>query len=963
MNSTLTLINGTKITPERNFKVPNMEFVKNSGLNGYRVISDFMYIKHSLNLTIKVDISQENLEYIFANDVNYIIIKNNFEGSSLPKEVGYFVTNKRWMAKETIEYTLLCDVVNSFNDSVEISDKTRILRQHKDRWKREAVSATAHIGDVKSYPNWLSEMSDELTIYHKIQGKEIRVAILDLWNSGSVYLNGVVFGMKGALFANYYFLDENYNVISEIPITWEDGAYGDPENDVNTKVGIIIEQGSGTDVHVKDLVQRTPSDWIHQPQNARYIALSYETVSFEPSQYLQCFYYLQVENWEDVPEEDWDTYWNELVSHSQIIEKIGIYYEETVGSKKIIPIIDRYSENISPMLYGGAKYFLQEKGQLAPTDWYLIYKNQNDPSDSLLNPVNCFICASQQTSFVQASGTSGTYNQTAIWKILAKINGYAEDEYLLFAHDVETGKIPYGSVRGLVFCGQFDNIDCQFTISSPDVSGTHDLHSTSRSVANNLYIIPMRRTQPNGIELWMFLIPNSDDILVENMIFNTSVGITDSFSFSFTNGKVARIITDTLGTNQAFMITTYQPQAPFFMGAGSVLSVYGINQVDRTDPKLIKIIKLPYCPANVVIGEDGYLRFSDEYNYDVNEHMLKVNRLSTTFNRILNIDMPLTAWSNAFAEYDYSLIVKTDREKSYEMETKLFHSDYYLPKIIYDSYTFVFQLELMTNRPNDNWQIQFNASNTINSRFMFTFLDYVCENNETRDYNNIMYVARNNDCVIFNQQYINYIRTGYNYDKKSLELLKEKIDTGFNFDIAKGATSTFFGGVGEIMKQNYMGMYSRLANFGISIGETAVMNNYAKIEAEMQLEAKKVQLQNQSTGVMDANDVDLLNVYSRNKLALKFYEVSPRMKKALFNLFYYCGYICEEQGIPDTTSRLRFNFVQAEIVFVKTPNLPQEMIAQLKDLYKLGITFLHAYNGQIDYEQKYENWEVSILDN
>lgn len=957
MNSTLTLINGTKITPERNFKVPNMEFVKSSGLNGYRVISDFMYIKHSLNLTIKVDISQENLEYIFANDVNYIIIKNNFEGASLPKEVGYFVTNKRWMAKETIEYTLLCDVVNSFNDSVEISDKTRILRQHKDRWKREAVYGKAHIGDLITHPKSYFDYEDygELRIsWFQQAGQTSVICFLYDLTEPSIYLESGDYGHPDILFgyfgmsaydqAKYYFVDENFNIISQLSHTPADGdeirvVYGNSGYPYK-----IIDSSTGSDVNISI------------PENAKYIALCGQTLTEDYSGV-----YVEIADWDDLTEAQFDEASEKFEDYYKLIQLTGNYYEETQGSNKITPIIDRYSENISPMLYGGAKYFLQEKGQLAPTDWYLIYKNQNDPSDSLLNPVNCFICASQQTSFVQASGTSGTYNQTAIWKILAKINGYSEDEVLLFQHDVANGSIPYGSVRGLLFCGQFDNPNCQFTISSPDVSGTYTLHSSSE--ANNLYIIPMRRTQPNGIELWMFLIPNSDDILVENMIFNTSVDITDSFSFSFTNGKIARTITDELADNQAWMLTTYQPQAPFFMGAGSVLVVDGINQVDRTDPKLIKIIKLPYCPANVVIGEDGYLRFGDEYNYDVNEKMLKVNRLSTTFSRILDIDMPLTAWSNPFAEYDYEFSVKPEREKSYQYETKLYHSDYYLPKIIYDSYTFVFQLELMTNRPNDRWQIQFNVSNTINSRFMFTFLDYVCENNEVRDYNNIMYVARNNDCVIFNQQYINYIRTGYNYDKKSLELLKEKIDTGFNFDIAKGATSTFFGGVNEIMKQNYMGMYSRLADFGISIGETVVMNNYAKIEAEMQLEAKKVQLQNQATGVMDANDVDLLNVYSRNKLALKFYEVSPRMKKALFNLFYYCGYICEEQGIPDTTSRLRFNFVQAEIVFVKTPNLPQEMIAQLKDLYKLGITFLHAYNGVIDYDQKYENWEVSILDN
>jgi len=951
MNSTLTLINGTKITPERNFKVPNMEFVKSSGLNGYRVISDFMYIKHSLNLTIKVDISQENLEYIFANDVNYIIIKNNFAGSSLPKEVGYFVINKRWMAKETIEYTLLCDVVNSFNDSVEISDKTRILRQHKDRWKRELVSGQAHIGDITTHEsNWLTQDESELIIYRDYGRLAIiSTAILNIAEHIDTTYD-YIFGYEEMHNAHFYFLDDEYNVISEIPHT----ATGSGSEDAG-KIKVAI----GTNGYVEDLEAVSPTR-ITIPSNAHYIALSFESYEMQSGSH---YYYLQIYDWEEVPEEELNDAWQSLLYTMESFLQTGVYYDATQGSNKIIPIIDRYSENISPMLYGGAKYFLQEKGQLAPTDWYLIYKNQNDPSGSLLNPVNCFICASQQTSFVQASGTTGTYSETAIWKILAKANGYEENDFLLFQRDMSNGNISLPNIRGVVICGQFDNNDCQITISSPDVSGTYTLHSTTPAVANNLYIIPVKATTGLAPNLFIFLIPDMEEVISDNMIFQTAIPFTESFSLSFTNGKIARQITLADNSNQAYILTTYQPQVAFFLAAGSVNIIYGINQVDRTDAKLIKIIKLPYCPADVVVGEDGHLRFGDEYNYDSNEHMLKVNRLSTAFNRVLDVDMPLTAWSNAFAEYDYSSVVQPNREKSYEMETKLFHSDYYLPKIIYDSYTFSFQLELMTNRPNDRWQIQFNVSNTINSRFMFTFLDYVCENNEVRDYNNIMYVARNNDCVIFNQQYVNYIRTGYNYDKKSLELLTEKLETSQGLDIANGVVNAINTGWKQVATQNYMGLASTFTHLGISIYNQSLMNYYAKVEAQMQIEAKKVQLQNQSTGVIDANDVDLLNVYSRNKLALKFYEVSPRMKKALFNLFYYCGYICEEQGIPDTTSRLRFNFVQAEIVFVKTPNLPQEMIDHLKDLYKVGITFLHAYNGQIDYDQKYENWEVSILDN
>ena len=130
---------------------------------------------------------------------------------------------------------------------------------------------------------------------------------------------------------------------------------------------------------------------------------------------------------------------------------------------------------------------------------------------------------------------------------------------------------------------------------------------------------------------------------------------------------------------------------------------------------------------------------------------------------------------------------------------------------------------------------------------------------------------------------------------------------------------------------------------------------------ELTLAGRKNQLANQSTGVIDANDVDLLDVYSQNQAKLKIYKVSPRMKLALYNLFFLTGYICEEQRLPDTTSRTRFNFVQADVVFRITPNLPSDIINDIKKRYLDGITFLHYYGGIYDFEQEYENWEVEYV--
>ena len=953
MNSTITLINGTKITPERNFKLPDMSYVENSGVNGKQEITKFMYIKHSLNLTIKVDITQYHLEYIFANDVNYIIITNDFtnQAGTLPKKVGYFVVKKRWVAQETIEYTLLCDVVNSFNDSVEISDKTRILRQHKDRWKREVVYGKAHIGDITTQEtSWLSERNDELMLYHDYGRLAIiSTAIMNIAeNISTIY--DYDFGYQEMQNAHFYFLDDEYKVISEIPHTQESSGN---ENQGVIQVSIALNGG-----FVKDLLAVSPTE-IPFPSNAHYIALSFEAYEMAQGSH---WYYFQIHDFEDVPEEDWDDAWEALTTHLDSFLQTGNYYDETQGSNKIIPIIDRYSENISPMLYGTDNYYLTEKDMLNSSSWYLVYKNQNNPDDSLVNPVSCFVYASRSINVEFEQGGTETFNANDIWNILARINGFSSKSELVF-YVVENWINRGASIGllGIIICGNnTDNENCEVDVITPEINETYTINTTTgdSQFIRNMHITCQYDSTRNDAAIEITIWQDNG-----SRVMRTFLGNTDTFTLTFRNGRTARACPNSHFKNQSEWLLG-QPTISMFTGSQGSFVCSSITSVNRTDPKLIKIIKLPYCPIDATLSEDGtYLRVSSRWTYDSTEHTLKLARLNTKLTRLLDIDLPLTPWSNAFYEYDHSLVVQADREKSYEFETKLFHSDYYLPKIIYDSFVFTFQLELMTERPADKWTIQYNVSNTITSRFMFTFLDYVCYKNESRDYNNIMYIARNNDCVIFNQQYINYIRTGFNYDMKSLELFREKQNIDIGLGLGKNALTTITSGISGYMSGNYMGVASGILNLGINTAQSLFDRHYAELERQMQIDAKKTQLQNQSTGVIDANDVDLLEVYSQNKLALKLYEVSPRVKKALFNLFYYCGYICEEQGIPDTTSRLRFNYVQAEIVFVKTPNLPQEMIDHLKELYKLGITFLHAYNGQIDYDQKYENWEVSILDN
>ena len=154
--------------------------------------------------------------------------------------------------------------------------------------------------------------------------------------------------------------------------------------------------------------------------------------------------------------------------------------------------------------------------------------------------------------------------------------------------------------------------------------------------------------------------------------------------------------------------------------------------------------------------------------------------------------------------------------------------------------------------------------------------------------------------VIMNKYYINYLRNGYNYDLKS----KERQDVAGGVGIGLSAAAL----VGSIaLTASGYGTAAGVA--GIVGSVTSLVSssvNYAKTVAqnEQNIAQKLSEARNQAVSVQNADDVDLLNAYSGNRAKLCTYKITDRMKKALYDLFWFCGYSTQEQKVPDIDTRL-----------------------------------------------------------
>lgn len=856
MTSTLILYKQCKIREEKLFIVDDISSYL--GTLTKETITAFQYQRQGMTLKVKLNKSQNTLNFTEANDYNYASIQNDTQ-----KVCYYFIKSKKQLADSTIELELSMDTINTFRPSTdfEVSNKTKINRQHKDRIK---LSRTDDKIGNKPYSNF-PYLFDEFG--HYTAPDTICEWFAEEENFGKICL----FEISGSNYGGLIRATE----IGDIPAL---KCYKvDKDSLEKTFICDCAELGQNN------------TDIVFLDENGDDVA-SIPSYEFEGQ-------YLGVMVREDIESAD-DFAWENPFNFVWLVGGLGYgtFYYQVIGvlekSATYQRIMDLYSEGINPILYG------EEYGELTgdSNNWYLIYKDAS---------LRCYL--------TNDNGFS------------VKIGGSNE----ITASDLAEGNYYYILPER--------NINKEVSLTIDDGS------YVSALIDKNIFGV-------ESLQIVTAFYKDGANIKVVRYWYDYIFGWRYDFKHEYTTTKIkilsnydvvkANILTSLTnslsairnGTNNDFNMTT------------TTEDVWAFSSLNRRDSTLVKIIKLPYRPTDE--------NFSG-WKYDSDSHMLYLDELEAEFqNSMLSKMNPLSAL------YVDGSLPAANKLRDDIYESKIYHSDYYQPKFVYDSFSFIFALERVNMEnyvESANFNVIFRASNSINSRFLFSFPDYNVEGKKLEDYSNIMIVARNNDVPYYTDSYMQYIKTGFNYDVKSKERKEAGtwIGTGLALvgAIASFASSGVTGGFGVVG--------------GISLATTAVGQLVNAVNTTAQAEAnqaqKLLQLKQQQSSVASADDVDLMSAYTNNKAKWMLYRVSERMRKLLANLFFYTGYIDETTGVPNVNTRVRFNFLSCELFVVDDNNIPSEIMEDIKNKYNLGVTFLHHYNSEWDFSQLYENWETSLF--
>lgn len=397
--------------------------------------------------------------------------------------------------------------------------------------------------------------------------------------------------------------------------------------------------------------------------------------------------------------------------------------------------------------------------------------------------------------------------------------------------------------------------------------------------------------------------------------------------------------------------------------------VYAVDQlvaessIERTSLGLKKAICLPYRPFDRVDGylPDGAVVVAGKVLLPNPETESTIEWRPSGRNKILQLPK-LSAKPAETAD---------GKGAALRLEPKVYSSEFQFSKLVYDSFSIVlkgedsyFNLNL-SETGNDKIVFKFFASPSMVSEFDFSVYswpgysasEFILTPIWTEDYPLHLIINRNNETPVYTSAYLDYLRTGYNYDLKSqaVQLGMQGLGiaiSAINAGVGIAATFATGGLAAPYAVSASTGFLSSIAN----IGKNAAENERGNAQRLKELQA-------QGASVAGNSDFAVSKRYTKNRVSLETYSVEPRLINSARSFFYLKGYATDEIKAPSCRTRAHFDFVECDPVFQPEALslFPKWMLDLVADDLRQGVTVMHAVNGDYDIGQTSSNYELSVL--
>ena len=439
-------------------------------------------------------------------------------------------------------------------------------------------------------------------------------------------------------------------------------------------------------------------------------------------------------------------------------------------------------------------------------------------------------------------------------------------------------------------------------------------------------------------------------------------------------GKITTLLT----SNRAFN----------FKYGGSQYTCGVIDDIDRQDSTVLKIVEIPLPPFPIEIPLDTYYnRLSGEWSNVVTYNgktfpsaIIAVDDVAYRGNDVLLDLNEIPHYGNNYTPIPEADILLTNRDFDDYPDPKLLNSEFSELKIIADSYALQIKLENFELTDFDYFiedtpRLRFNyyvPDNYDGSYLLMASRDYdypfivssdPIAHDESKfkvifdtDYDLLILSDKAYEVPVYTSDYLQYVNYGYKYDKQKLDLELQSLSASSGVSLALAVA----GAIGAGVFGGPLGLMAGIGGVAGTFTSGAIKYAKASTSGNLELQQKLAMLKAQSGSVAGNSKSSLLYRYNAVEVEnqtrssqysgfrWQLYQPRKDVMKMLDNLFYLFGYACDEIGIPDYHTKRIFDFIQCEADFkidgIYAPRyqgLTIDYINEAKEKFREGVTIIH----------------------
>lgn len=595
----------------------------------------------------------------------------------------------------------------------------------------------------------------------------------------------------------------------------------------------------------------------------------------------------------------WDDIKTSMTANSRVTRRYFDRWKVDVDNIQLVPIVDKHPEDIltPPLVRVGAPKVMGESDH-----WTIVYLTEYDKTDALSeNPTTCL--ALPDTEKYMTGDILRTLNYDAFPDKTICVLDHEHSPNAVIQWD--GGRYSLDGASALAMF-EFQHSTKKVALKIY-VSGGWTVHSVGSATVNGTDVV---YRQPSNFTL---------EVISQYWQFDDPVNFTGSVLMPFPDWFASR----------------------------------------KTDPRLIKIMELPYAPFKVGYA-DGKMNVPHGWQMRPDGALMLVDPTPNFVSIVEAADDPV------LFEYPRGTD-PSDQTPANPLayETKLLNSAYRTVKYIYDGNAHAVKLENYQtpagSLPDYSVRIAFQASTGMDGSSVFSFKSG--ERMET-DYGEYMVCNRSTEIPYYTNEYLNYLRYGKAVDEKNANLRNwSTAVSGIGSAASTGASMLF--AVGQAFKGGLTaGIVGAAIGGAIGLVSTGIATAYSINQGKQQIDAKIDQYTHQASSVSAASDLSVFRTYGKNKLLKVEYEPEEELRKSIGRYFELFGYSCDEYGIPNWNTRIWSDYFVIEPQFVSDFAFGAYE-ADIASRMKSGFRIMHRReNSTKHYDMlcQYENWERSVLE-